>query len=219
MNERGGTRCDLLVLAAFPPELAAVRAALGGAPRARLGSHEVMTDAVGVGLASAAAGATAALARTAPRAVLLVGTCGAYAGLAIGDVAVADRVVLADAGVARDEAAYPEPMLVETRADTAMATALVAAGGVRADVATTLSVTTSDALAAALARATRCAAEHLEAHGVAVACAAAGVPFACALGVANAVGSRGRAEWRANHVTASEAAARVALRWIESARL
>ena len=54
--------------------------------------------------------------------------------------------------------------------------------------------------------------EHLEAFAFARACATARVPCARALGVANVVGSKGRAEWLAGHVGASEEAADVAWR-------
>jgi purine-nucleoside phosphorylase len=53
------------------------------------------------------------------------------------------------------------------------------------------------------------AVEHLEAAAVALACAAVGVPFACALGIANRVGPDAHAEWLANRA-AAEAGARAA---------
>jgi futalosine hydrolase len=209
--------CDLLVVAAFPPELAPLRATLGDALRARVGALDVAAKAVGIGLATAAAGAATRIAALAPRAVVLVGTCGAYDGaLPIGGVAVARRVALADAACARGEAAFPEPMSTETNADRGLAAGLAASGGVPVDIATTNGVTTDDALASVLARSVRCQVEHLEAYGVAAACAAASIPFATALGVANGVGSRGREEWRANHRTASAAAIAVLVRWIEA---
>jgi futalosine hydrolase len=170
---------------------------------------------VGIGLATAAAGAARRLATHRPRGVVLVGTCGSYdAVLAIGRVAVAGRVVLAEPAVARGEAAYPEPMSTEVVADLVLGESLRAHGGDLADVATTLAVTTSDALAARLAAFTSCRVEHLEAYGVAAACAAQGVPFAAALGVANGVGSRGREEWRQNHRAASAAAIALLVAWM-----
>jgi nucleoside phosphorylase len=199
--------CDLLILAAFPPELAPLRSALGDGLRRPFGGHDVAAETVGVGLATAAAGAARRLAMLRPRGVVLVGTCGAYAtGPAIGRVAVSSRVVLAEPAVAGGEAAFPEPMSTELLADHALADALRAAGADGADIATTLAVTTSDSLAARLAAFTGCHVEHLEAYGVAAACAAQGVPFVAALGVANTVGSRGREEWRQNHRAASAAA-------------
>jgi futalosine hydrolase len=209
------TPCDLLVLAAFPPELAPLRAALGDGLRRPFGGHDVAAEAVGIGLATAAAGAATKLAALRPRGVVLVGTCGAFVdSLSIGAVAVARRLVLAEPAVARGEAAYPEPMSTEVVADAALGEALASRGGALVDVATTLAVTTDDALAAQLAAFTRCQVEHLEAYGVAAACAAHGVPFAAALGVANGVGARGREEWRQNHRAASAAAIAVLVSWM-----
>ncbi len=65
--------------------------------------------------------------------------------------------------------------------------------------ATTLALTTSDDLALAIPRATGAQVEHLETHGAAVACAAAGIPFVALLAVANFVGASGRIEWREHH--------------------
>ena len=65
--------------------------------------------------------------------------------------------------------------------------------------ATTFALTTSDALARSIPRATGAHVEHLETHGAAVACAAAGIPFVALLAVANYVGESGRVEWREHH--------------------
>ncbi|KAK4045478.1 hypothetical protein OUZ56_033102 [Daphnia magna] len=71
----------LLVVAAFEPELAPLRAALGE----RLGEHVVLA-AVGIGLLEAPLGTIAALDRHQPESLLFVGTAGFYPGapLAIG---------------------------------------------------------------------------------------------------------------------------------------
>jgi nucleoside phosphorylase len=205
----------LLVLAAFPPELAPLQPTLGAELRRQFGGRDVAAEAVGIGLATAAAGAATKLLALRPRGVVLVGTCGEFGGaFHVGGVAVARRVVLAEPSVARGEAAYPDPMSTELTADPALGEALVARGGAFADVATTLAVTTDDALAARLAAFTSCQVEHLEAYGVAAACAAQGVPFVAALGVANPVGSRGREAWRQNHRSASAAAIGVLVSWI-----
>ena len=50
---------------------------------------------------------------------------------------------------------------------------------------------------------------------VAAACAARGIPFGAALGVANYVGARAREEWRAHHRTAAAAAVDAVLRCID----
>jgi nucleoside phosphorylase len=208
---------DVLVVAAFPPELAPLREALGTDLRRRVAGLDVAAKAVGIGLATAAAGAAGRIALLQPRAVVMVGTCGTYDGVhPIGAVGVARRIVLADSAALRGDAAFPDPMSTEVAADRAMAGGLVANGGTAADIATTLAITTDDALATAIAAGTRCSLEHLEAYGVAAACAAEAVPFVAALGVANVVGSRAREEWKRHHRAASDAAIRVLLAWFTS---
>jgi nucleoside phosphorylase len=145
---------------------------------------------------------------------VLVGTCGAYegSGLRIGDVVAAKTVCLADGGVAEGRAAFPEIMRQRLDLSPDMRASLTAAGAREARVATTLGVTTDDACAHRLAECGE--AEHLEAFAVASACAAAGVPLAIVLGVANTVGASGRAEWRANHARAGLAATEQVEQWI-----
>jgi nucleoside phosphorylase len=78
-------------------------------------------------------------------------------------------------------------------------------------VATTLSVTTDEALSALIRASTDADVEHLEAQSVAAACAELGVPAAIVLGVANAVGAGSHAEWRANHARVSASVGDVVL--------
>lgn len=215
---RSSDECDLLVVAAFAPELVALQALLGTTMRSEVGALVVAAKPVGIGLVAAATGMTARLAVSRPRAVVLVGTCGAYpeTGLAIGDVVVARSVWLVEPAVVAEEAAFPEPMSARVESHSAMSAAIAAAGARSEDVATTLGITTSDTLAARLAESSETAVEHLEAFAVATACAQENVPFAAALGVANAVGSRGRAEWRQHHVDAATAAASYIVRWLQA---
>ncbi|MGO8999782.1 MAG: MYXO-CTERM sorting domain-containing protein [Polyangiaceae bacterium] len=72
----------------------------------------------------------------------------------------------------------------------------------------------SGLLSSRLAESSGAAVEHLEAFAVATSCAAAGVPFAAVLAVANAVGAVGREQWRAHHAAAGRAAASVVERWL-----
>ena len=206
--------CDLLVVGAHLPEIAALKPFLS-TPK----GHRVVETTVGIGLSAAAVGTTWGIAAALPRAVIFVGTCGAYAGeraLRIGELAIARTVKLVAAGAIDGLAAFPGPMELSLESDPSMRDGLVAAGGATpADVATTLAVTTDDALAARICAATSCAVEHLEAHAVATACNAAGVPFAAVLGVANHVGSCGRAEWQANHQASSDAAVAHLIAWLE----
>lgn len=206
----------MLLVAAFPPELERARAC--GVPERALAE-------VGVGLVAAALGAREAIARAPARAthgVVLVGTCGVFGALAaraagvqavgLDGVVAAGRLVLADGGVAEGRAAFVGAQTAPLAADPALEAALVAAGARAVPIATTLAITTDDALAAALARAVAASAEHLEAYAVAAACAAARVPFACALGVANEVGAVGRGQWQARHREAAARACDLVLR-------
>jgi nucleoside phosphorylase len=224
-------RCDILLVAAFVPELAALRASFGEGMSARIDAVDVAARVVGIGLPMAAAGTAMQLAELRPRAVVALGTCGVYpndslagaaAGadasppLAIGEVVVARRIRLVDASVVAGVAQIPEPMSSVIEADAALADGLERAGARRADVATTLAITVDDATARRMALTASVQVEHLEAFGMAAACAAQGVPFGAALGIANFVGARARDEWRVHHRQAAAAAADVALRWLRA---
>jgi nucleoside phosphorylase len=165
---------------------------------------------------AAAAGAATALAELGPGAVVLVGTCGAYrgAGLAIGDAIVADVVRVADAVAVERRAEFPAPMVTSIDSDQRLRRELAGHGARAAHVATTLGITVDDASASRIAQGTESHVEHLEAFGVATACAARGVPFASVLGVANFVGSGARDEWRQHHHAAAAAVAACVLRWL-----
>jgi futalosine hydrolase len=160
-------------------------------------------EIVGVGLVEAALGAAHVLGTlcrpSCPPCVLLLGSCGAYpgSGLAIGDIVSARACVLACAATAEGRAGLPEPIprRVEVLGLPDHRTAVVA---------TTVGITTDDALAAALAREAGADVENLEAFSVARACARASVPFAALLGVTNLVGAGGREQWRANRTEVAE---------------
>ena len=206
---------DILLVAAFEPELAPLRAPIASLTPAL--ARTIALRAVGIGLAAAAAGAGAALAVARPGAVVLLGTCGAYreSGLAVGEVVVARSVCLVDPAAIAGRSQFPEPMTTSLVVDTPLGDAL-ARGAKRVRIATTLAITVDDAAAAQIAETTGSQAEHLEAHGVAAACAAHQVTFAAVLGVANLVGTSARAEWREHHREAEEAAARHVLAWLEA---
>jgi futalosine hydrolase len=222
MKSGESRQCDVLVLGAFHPEIAPLALLLGDGMRAHVGTRDVAARVTGIGVSMAAAGAAMHLNDLAPRAVVLVGTCGVYpkadggSALGIGDVAVPGWVRLCAPCIADGLAQIPEPMSVLQNAHEPTMASLIRAGGKRGDVAATLGVTVDDEAAGRLARSTNAAVEHLEAHGVATACAARGIPFAAALGVANVVGSRGRSEWRMHHRAAAAAAIDVVARWLNA---
>ncbi len=172
----------IAILGAFLPE---VEPLLGVVPKG------VVCHAVGVGLVQAAMGTVKLLERDRPDLVLLVGTAGAFpkARARMHGVYAAARVVLAEPSHAQ----FPEPM------PRALELPVQLAGLPVASVATTLGITTSDSAAEELATRIGCDLEHLELFAVAAACAAAKIPCACVLGVANIVGSDGRTQWASNH--------------------
>lgn len=158
--------------------------------------------ALGVGFLPAAIAAANLLATERPEALILVGTAGAYrGGPPVGSVVTARRVGLVSGTAVSGRGYVPRaPGPIETDAGLRHALDLP-----EADVATLLAITTDAGLAEALAAEWQV--EHMEAYGVAAACAAAGVPFAAVLGITNHVGPDAHAEWRANRVAAQSAAA------------
>jgi nucleoside phosphorylase len=128
---------------------------------------------------------------------------------------VARRVRLVDPAALEGQSQFPEPMRVESDAHGRMAEGIARATGAKpADVATTLAITVDDASAARIVRATGAAVEHLEAYGVAVACASLGTPFGAIFGVANFVGAGAREQWRLHHHAAEARATDAVLRWL-----
>jgi nucleoside phosphorylase len=195
----------ILVVAAWKPELRA----LGRALRDRRG-RPIERAVVGVGLVEAALGASRALARRRPRAVVLVGTAGVYPrsgrAPAVGDVVVARRIHLVSVSVARGLAYFPGPMPVTAACDRTLRSDLARSAAARqVDVACPSAITRGAAAATALATAAGAAVENLEAFAVARAAAEVGVPFVAVLGIANQVGPRAHAQWAAH---GAEAAAR-----------
>ena len=204
---------DILVVAAHPPELAGLRELIG-APGGRIADIRIAIEAVGIGLPAAAVGMATALRAHAPACVVLVGTCGAYdngsSHLAMAQTVIAKRLHLASTAAAEGRGAFPGPMVIAVETDAALSRGLAGETGRRVDVATTLAITTDDALASHVGEAFGCEVEHLEAFAVASACAREHVPMTAVLAVANRVGGRARDEWRRHH----EAAGKAATDWI-----
>ena len=218
MNASSPGSVDLLILAAYAPELAGMRRALGEQLHGNVSGVIVACKAVGVGLPNSVAGTTTRLLQLRPRAVVLIGTCGFYPGApaAIGDAIVGRRVQLVAPIEVERRGAMPDPMSRALECNSMIAFGLGGGRPPTLDVANTLVVTTDDALAARIGPAVGCATENLEAFGIANACALQNVPFACVLGVSNRVGSTGRDEWRSHHKAAALAACDVVTRWLAS---
>jgi nucleoside phosphorylase len=209
---------DVLVVAAHLPELAAFRALLGDGLSADLGGIGVVAKPVGIGLSAAAAGTAFRVGHFHPRAVVLVGTCGVYpsAGPGIGDVVAARKIHLVSIAVAEGRGILPAPMTTLLEAHAGLSAAVAGAYVRGADVATTLAVTSDDALARQIAGAAQCHVEHLEAFSVAEACALRGVPFAAFLGVSNVVGAAAHEQWVVHHRPAGVAAAGPVIAWLQA---
>jgi purine-nucleoside phosphorylase len=185
---RMAARSPMLLLAAFPPELGE----LAGSP-----PPGWRVACVGIGAVAAGVETARLLAEIRPERVLLVGTCGAYDGrLAVGELISAAVAVATSLDEVEGRAYRPARERTRWRAGWELPFPAHA-------VAVPPGVTRSAAGARLLGRVA--AAEHLELTGVFAACAAAGVPAAAALAVANRVGPAAQAEWRANHLRVSRA--------------
>jgi nucleoside phosphorylase len=213
---------DLLVLAAFAPELVGLRAHLGEGLFGELRGVVVSARTVGVGMAVAGATAATRILKARPRAVVLLGSCGIYpcnVPYRPLDVVVPSQIELFDPSVAAGKAAFPDPMRTTLTPDAPLTAGLCAAGGGRARsarVATTLAITTDDGVAQAVHPATGYEAENLELFPVAHAAISAGIPFSAVLGVTNLVGSAGRADWLKYHRDAAIAAAELFVTWLHN---
>jgi futalosine hydrolase len=207
-----------LIVSAFEPEIAPLR-------RLVRGLRGIVLEPVGIGAIDAAVGAAGAIARARPARVLFVGAAGFYgrekeARQVIGTAVVAGGLLCMSTAALKGEAYLPGPMVVQVPTSRSLQTAL---GGGRAgeprdlprDVACPLGITRSAALGRRIAEATGATLENLEAFAVARAAAAAGVPFAAVLGIANRVGPTGHDEWQRHHRAASRAACELIARFLD----
>jgi nucleoside phosphorylase len=192
---------ELFVVASMAPDLAGLRSFLGEKLDGAVRGMTVRTKVIGLGHAAAAAATARGILAVAPRAVLLVGTCGVYPNLAQYrplDVLVPSRLVLVDPMALQGRAEIPTPMV--TRLDcAAMLVAGLNAGRPRPFAPSITSMTariSDDGLATSVASSTGCEADNPEAFAVATACQAGNVPFAAILGVSNLVGSVGLKDWQ-----------------------
>lgn len=211
---------DVLVLAAHAPEFVGLRAHIGDSLNGSLGGSFVVAKTIGVGMAVAGAATASRIQQLAPRSVVVLGSCGVYPHATEYrplDIVIPSRLSLFDASVAAGKAAFPEPMQTLIEPDAALSSGLLASAGPRARtaaVATTMAITTDDAIARAVHPATGFEAENLELFPIALACRAADVPFGAVLGVTNLVGSTGRNDWRQYQRDAAIAAAEVLVSWL-----
>lgn len=191
---------SLLIVTAVEAERAAILRDIGSV------SQEIEVVAVGVGPVSAAVGTATALARRRDTALVIsAGIAGGFAGrVAVGDLAIADRITFADLGARVDagfltlnemglqqDSSYPV-------ADSRIRERLVASPipVVCGEVLTLACMTGTDDDAGQLAsRHPRAIAEAMEGFGVAAAARNAGVPFAELRAISNPIGKRDPTTW------------------------
>src|SRR6185295_4181994 len=104
---------DVLLVAAHAPDLAGMRTFLGEKLDGQMRGLTIKTKVLGFGMAVAAASCARGVQALAPRAVVLIGTCAVFPGLAQYrpyDVLLPTRVQLCDASVLARKAAFPDPM-------------------------------------------------------------------------------------------------------------
>lgn len=213
---------DVLVLAAHAPELVGLRPHLGDQLNGHVRGTYVVAKTIGVGMAVSGAGTANRLQQLNPRCVILLGSCGVYPGTTAYrplDIVIVGRCHLFDPSVAAGRAEFPDPMQTVLDPHPTLGPGLVAAAAGRgriAPVATTLAITTDDAVGNAVFGATGFEAENLELFPVALACKAATTPFSAVLGVTNVVGSTGRTDWRQYQRDAAIAAAEVLVSWVHN---
>ena len=211
---------DILVLAAHAPELVGLRPHIGDTLSGYVGAHFVVAKTVGIGLAVVGGSTAKRLLQLRPRAVIVLGSCGIYpSGHAYRplDIVVPSRLSLFDPSVAAGKAAFPDPMQTVVELDPAIASGLSESAQPHArmaSVATTMAITTDDAIACHVHEASGLEAENLELFPIALACKAEDVAFGAVLGVTNLVGSTGRGDWRQYQRDAAIAAAEVVVSWV-----
>ena len=209
---------DVLVVTTHSPDLESFGQVLGGSLSGKISGLRVSARSIAIGLAGVSASLAARITDLRPRAVVLVGTCASYPGrnLAPGHVVVANRIVLADAGVLKGWSSFPGPMTGTLDTHRSMTSALLSTGPRAVTVASTLAVTVDASLAQAFVTQLGCDAEHLEAFGAAMACAPSQLPFAVVLGVSHEVGPNARETWRVTHRQAAQAAAALVTAWLHT---
>lgn len=212
---------DLLIFGAHPPELRGLRDKVGDRLAGVVRGLHISGKTVGVGMGVAGASAAKRVFQLRPRAVVLLGTCGVYPGLAgcqPHDVVVANGLALLDGGVTESRCAWPAPMQTEAPTHGPISTGLAGAGSrvhhVR--VGSPLAQTRSESLATLFCSKAGCGAESLEAFAVAHACHLADVPFAAALGVTHVAGPKSEEDYRRYAKESAEAAAEVLFNWVHN---
>ena len=191
MGRRPDEREALAVLCAAPAEAEAVRR--GG----------LDAEVVGVGKIASALGAVRRLYQQRPERVLLIGLAGAFraSGLAVGDVCVVGRSVLADEGVAGEGGVYLDahvdlgfevggPWAADAELSRCLPVSLP-----RVVAATVSTCAGNDSLDMERSARTGAAVETMESAAIAAVCAELGVRWCELRVVSNYCGDRSRSGW------------------------
>lgn len=211
------TAVDILAVAAFEPELAALPSAVFRSSGGAIGGFTLRACALGVGAIAAAIRLEQCLADAKPRAVILLGSCGVYPQkpVQILDLVVATTTAIVDAAVVDHRAETPSLLVTTASACPRLSMGLATSIGARkANVATTTGVTISDAYAALLGS-RGFDVENMETFGVFSAAIHSGVRCGALLGVTNHVGSTGRAEWSKHYREVAVRTANALVSWCE----
>ncbi|MGE0784574.1 MAG: hypothetical protein AB7S26_02725 [Sandaracinaceae bacterium] len=211
---------DLLIVAAHAPDMAGLRPYLSDQLVGAVRGLNVRGKAIGLGLGAAGPATARGILALNPRAVVLLGSCGVYPGLAQyrpHDVIVSNRLQLVSHAVIAGKCEFPGPLQTQVETNALLSAGLASSGGrvFLAPIASTLARTVDDALASTVHPSTQCEAENLEAFAVGQACKAAEVPFTAVLGVSNIVGSTGKHDWAQFQRAAVTAAAEAIVAWIQ----
>jgi nucleoside phosphorylase len=211
---------DLLVFGSHPGTLRGLREPIGDRLDGSIRGFRVAAKTVGVGMGVAGGLAAKRVYQLAPRAVVLLGTCGAYAGVPgyqPYDVIVGSAFHLVDLGALGGASAFPQPMQTEVRPHPALTVGITATvpRARQVPVASPLAETIDDESSARIAQITRCEVESLEAFAVAQVCAMAQVPFAAVFGVSHVAGSTGHADWRSFERQSCLTAAEALVTWVQ----
>ncbi|MEM9195079.1 MAG: hypothetical protein AAGF12_38260 [Myxococcota bacterium] len=213
-------RVDVLVFGSSGLDLRGMRNQLGERVDGYIRGIHVTGKTVGLGMPAAGPSAAKRVFQLDPKAVIQLGTCGAYPGtdLALGSVVVAQNLHLLDPAVLTSRGAFPDPMHTTLPASELLSTGLAQSGDRvrRVAVGCPLTNTTDDRLAEGARQKYRLDVENLEAFAIAHACSLASVPFACVHGVSHRAGSESRTEWQRHERTASLAAADVVISWLQN---
>lgn len=212
------SKVDVLVVAPHAPELEGLGPVLGRELSANLQGIAVLAKSVGLGLPGVAGGTTQRIERLRPRAMVLLGTCAAYAtrSLTPGQVVVAERAVLADAAVLKGWSTFPDPMTGQIQTHPGMLAGLTAGGTRSVAVASPCAITSDAALANDIVGRLHCDVEQSEAFGIALACAPYRIPLAAVLGISHVIGPNARETWRVTHRAAAHAAASLIGAWLRN---